>query len=253
MSDKRNIILITGRNAVGKTAASNYLREQCVSSGLSCECRTISDALSLLKAMQKDDEQGGFHHTHDWCEAADYNVGHSHDQSQTMLPFTVLDNALPDAMLWDFFTELSEIPQIDRIYIAEWAAGSNTNPKNTSASEIDYSYAKVKRMLQDDKLPSHWIAQVCLVIHLIANDKNRLIFNEKRHTPYLEDFLDGTVSWPTQRKILQFYGNDDFAEVEGIFQSMRIPIIEVVNDGTQSFFEEKLDRVARQLFSPSLV
>lgn len=253
MSDRRNIILITGRNAVGKTTASNYLRERCVSSGLPCESKTISDALSLLKAMQKDDEQGGFHHTHDWCEAIDYNEGHSHDRSQPVLPFTVLGNTLPDAMLRHFFTELSEIPQIDRIYIAEWAAGSNTNPENILASEIDYSYAKVKRMLQNDELHTRWLTQVRLVIHLVASDENRYLFNDNRYTPYLEEMLDGTASWRTQRKILQFYGKDDFAEIEDIFQRMEIPVIEVVNDGTQSFFEEKLDRLARQLFFPSVV
>lgn len=253
MSDRRNIILITGRNAVGKTTASNYLRERCASSSLPCESKTISDALSLLKAMQKDDEQRGFHHTHDWCEATDYNEGHSHDLSQPMLPFTVLDNALPDAMLWDFFTELSNIPPADTLYIAEWAAGSNTNPENISASEIDYSYTKVKRMLQTDELPTCWLDRVRLVIHLVASDENRRMFNEKRYTPCLEEMLDGTVSWPLQNKILQFYGNDDFAEIEDIFQKMGIPVIEVVNDGDHSFFEEKLAHVISQLFALSPV
>lgn len=253
MIDKRNIILITGRNAVGKTTASNYLRDQCASLAVPCESRTISDALSLLKAMQIDDEQGGFHHTHSWCASTEYNRGHSHHPSQPILPFTVLDNVLPDAMLRDFFTELSEIPPTNRIYIAEWAAGSNTNAKNTSASEIDYSYAKVRRILQNEELPTCWLAQVRLVIHLVVNDENRLLFNDNRYTPCLEEMLEGTASWPTQRKILQFYGNDDFFEIKEFFQCKKIPMLEVVNDGTQSFFEEELDRVVRQLFTPSLV
>jgi len=253
MNDKGNIILITGRNAVGKTTASKHLRDKCVQSDLFCEDKTISDALSLLKTMQGDDEQGGFHHTHNWCESKEYNRGHSHRLRQPVLPFTVLDNTLPDAMLLDFFTELSEIPQTNIIYIAEWAAGSNTNPKDTSASEIDYSYEKVRGMLEEEKLPVDWLTKVHSVIHLTASDENRCLFNEQRYVPCLEEMLDGTTSWPIQRKILQFYGYDDFSEIEDVFRDRNIPIFEIANDGSSALFEKKLDSVFRRLFTLSHV
>jgi len=246
MIESCNIVIITGRNVVGKTVASNYLRDWCLSRDISCEHKPNSDALSLLKALQSDDKSGGFHHTHDWCESTEYNAGHSHQPFEPILPFTVIGNTIPDAMLLDFFTELTKIPRESKMYFVEWAAGSNTNPENTSASEIDYSYTKVKRMLQEGSLPNAWLAQVHSVIHLIASDEKRLTFNEERQTAYLEEILDGIASWPTDRKILQFYGNDDFSEIKDIF--MDIPVYEVTNDGSNSFFETKLNDLAHELF-----
>jgi hypothetical protein len=251
MDMKRNIILITGRSAVGKTTAAKYLRDQCFLHNIPCEDRVISDALSLLKVLQKDDDNGGFHHTHEWCEPSEHGTGHSHLESPSMLPFIVTDNTLPDDMLSDFFTELKNIPGNDKIYIAELAGGAK--PAD-SESEIDYSYAKIARILREQelsgerKLPVDWLNHVYLVIHLVATDENRLVFNEKRSVFSSEDVLDGVASWQTDTKVLEFYQRDDFDEIEDILNAYDIHIYTIRNDGSNSLFK-KLDELILSLSS----
>jgi hypothetical protein len=241
MDESRNIIIITGRSAVGKTIAANYLRDQFALRGVPCEDKVISDAFCLFKALQDDDEQGGLHHTHEWCETL--KAGHSHSQLEPPLPFKVLDNTLPDTMLRNFFTELTNIPSTNKIYIAEWAAGASS----VNSKEIDYSYKKVKRMLQEKILADGWLAHVQLVIHLMTTDENRLLFNSKRHIPSLEKILDGAASWKTQREVLEFYQDDDFFEIREFFSQKQISIHDLTNDGSNSFFEKKLDKIINEL------
>lgn len=251
MNGSRNIVIITGRNVVGKTLASNYLRDWCFLQRIPCEQKAISDAQSLFKAMQLDDEMGGFHHTHDWCKAREYkeyNEGHLHEPTQSMLPFKVIGNKLPDDMLFDFFTELTRIPGTKQLYFVEWAAGSNMNPMGLSAHEVDYSCSKVKRMLQDGSLPSSWLTQVHSVIRIIASNEKRFTFNEMRHIPTLAEIEYGTASWATDNEVLQFYGKDDFIEIEEIFRNRDIPVHSIVNNESASSFEKKLHDLAYELF-----
>jgi hypothetical protein len=241
MDTQRNIILITGRSAVGKTTAAKYLRDQCILHNIPCEDKVISDALSLLKALQKDDDNGGFHHTHEWCKPSEHGTGHTHLEFSSMLPFIVTDDILPDNMLSDFFMELKNIPWTDKFYIAELAGGAMSAD---SESEIDYSYAKIARILRGQelsegkKLPIDWLNHVYLVIHLIATDENRLVFNEKRSVFSSEDVLDGVVSWQTDTKVLEFYQRDDFGEIENILKEHDIHIYTIKNDGSNSLFKE---------------
>jgi hypothetical protein len=181
MNESGNIVVVTGRNTVGKTTTTNYLRNWCLSQGIPCDRQAITDAQSLFKAMQLDDEVGGLHHTHEWCHSGntDYYSGHDHQDYRPIIPFTVFGNKIPDAMLEDFFTKLSQVPRSSTIYFVEWAAGLNTNPMNTSASETDYSYKKVKRMFHEESLPASWLEQVYSVIHLEACDELRNSFNER--------------------------------------------------------------------------
>jgi hypothetical protein len=253
MNEMRNIIIVTGRSAVGKTTTSNYLRNIFASQKIPCEEHVISDALSLIKMVELDDKQGGLHHTHDWCKPTTYQKGHSHQLSQPILPFTVLDNTLPDAMLFDFFTELTKIPKTDTIYIAEWAAGLNNNPKDTLFSSIDYSYAKINEMFRKGILPTHWIKQVISVVHIVASDESRFTFNEKRNIPCSEKMLDGTMSWYTPEEILRFYDEDDFINIIPFFQKNDAHIYEITNSGNSNFFKELLYDFASHLFSFSSV
>jgi hypothetical protein len=249
MNESCNIVVVTGRNAVGKTTATTYLRYWCLSHGIPCERHAITDAQSLFKAMQLDDEVGGLHHTHEWCLSGntDYYIGHTHQEYKPILPFTVIGNKIPDAMLDDFFTKLSQVPRSDTIYFVEWAAGSNTNPTNTSASEVDYSYTKVKRMFHEGSLPTSWLEQVHSVIHLEASDELRIDFNERNYIPCLEEILNGTGSWPISQMVLRFYGIDDFSEIKDIFKVRNIPVYDLQNDGSE-FFEKELESLAQNLF-----
>ena len=103
----RDIIIVTGCNAVGKTTASNHLRKLATSYNIPYESKIIADSQCLLEAMEKDDREYGLHHTHDWCET--YKNGHRHDRDQPIFPFTVTDNLLPDRMRKNFFKKLKNI------------------------------------------------------------------------------------------------------------------------------------------------
>ena len=53
----RDVIIITGCNAVGKTTASNYLRNWASLHNIPQENTIIADSHCLFEAMQDDDEE----------------------------------------------------------------------------------------------------------------------------------------------------------------------------------------------------
>ncbi len=247
-----DIIILTGCNSVGKTTASNYLREWVTAHKILHERRFIVDSRCLFEVMLLDDKSGGFHHTHAWCEKD--SKGHTHNLDKPIFPFTVTDNEMPDSMRLSFFTKLTELPRTGKVWFAEWAAGVNTNPLHDSASIVDYSYAKVKRILQEGGLPSGWLERVYAVIHLIADNSVRFSLNEQRLVPSSaepEAIEKGTAFWLKDEKVLQFYGRDDFSEIEKLFQDTGIPIYTIENDGGNRFFES-LQKIAVALFLPSI-
>ncbi len=246
----RDIIILTGCNAVGKTTALNYLRTWVASQKIPHESRAFADSHLLFEAMRLDDQAGGFHHTHDWC--AKNSEGHTHNLDEPEYPFTVIDNEMPNSMRINFFTKLTECQRTGKIWFAEWAAGVNTNPLFDPASLIDYSYATVNRMLRQEKLPTDWLERVYAVIHLIANNSVRFSLNKQRSIPSSADpeaIEEGTAFWLKDEKVLRFYGRDDFSEIEALFQKIGIPIHTVQNDGSSHFYEQ-LERIAAALFLP---
>ena len=103
-----DIIIVTGCNAVGKTTASNYLRNLASLRNIPHENRIVADSQCLFEAMLSDDRGGGLHHTHDWCERD--SKGHTHHLNQPLFPFTVTDSELPDIMRLQFFSQLAKSP-----------------------------------------------------------------------------------------------------------------------------------------------
>lgn len=253
VENKRDIIIVTGCNVVGKTTASNYLRKLVTLRKIPSGKRLISDSQCLFKTMLKDDEEGGLHHTHDWCKKD--TRGHKHNPGQPVFPFTVTDNELPDRMRQDFFSKLRTLPRNGNLWFVEWAAGVNTNPSDNPISYIDYSYTTVKKMLQGETLPDIWLKRVKVVIHLKADNNVRHCLNEKS---YISSFTQsavleqGTASWLKDERILNFYGKDDFSEIESVFRNADIPIYPVKNDGTCTFFN-LLKIAAETIFTASLV
>src|SRR5436305_8938337 len=145
--NKRDIIIVTGCNAVGKTTASNHLRELATKFNIPHENIIIADSQCLFEAMQKDDRAHGLHHTHDWCDAGD--EGHVHDIDRPVFPFTVTDNELPDRMRKSFFKKLAKLQGTNKFWFVEWAGGVNINPD----SPINYSYFHVKCILEKGNIP----------------------------------------------------------------------------------------------------
>jgi hypothetical protein len=245
--NERDIIIITGCNAVGKTTASNFLRKWANRHKIPYENDFISDSQCLFEAMQRDDQTGGLHHTHDWC-AID-TQGHSHDRNQPVFPFTVIDNELPNKMRSEFFTNLTKLPKNGKLWFVEWAAGVNTNPRNDPTFSIDYSYATINSGLQAGHLSKSWLIRAKAILHLLADNHIRCELNKKRPAPssvHIKTLEKGTAFWQKDEKVLRFYGSDDFSEVELLLKEACIPIHTVINDGGSSFYKY-LETVANSL------
>jgi hypothetical protein len=242
--NKRDIIIVTGSNAVGKTTASNYLRKLATSYNIPYESRIIADSQCLFEAMQKDDRIHGLHHIHDWCEPGEQ--GHIHDLDHPVFPFTVTDNELPDRMRKSFFKKLAKLPSTNKFWFVEWAGGINTNPD----SLIDYSYSHVKFMLEKRMLPDKWLKRVKAVIHVTATNEVRFALNKQRTIPFSacpEAIERGTAFWQKNEQVLGFYGKDDFSEIEDLLGNASITISKIENNGSSSFFED-LETVAKKIF-----
>jgi hypothetical protein len=241
---KRDIIIVTGRNAVGKTTASNYLRKLATLHNIPYESRIIADSQCLFEEMEKDDRAHGLHHTHDWCRPEEQS--HIHDLDQPVFPFTVTDNALPNRMRKRFFKKLTKLPSTDKFWFVEWAGGVNTNANKS----IDYSYSQVKFMLERGKLPYKWLKRVQAVIHVTAEDEVRFALNKQRSVPFSacpEAIEKGTAFWQKNERVLEFYGKDDFFEIEGLLENAGISICMIENNGNSYFFEN-LEKVANKIF-----
>lgn len=245
--NKRDIIIVTGCNAVGKTTASNYLRKFASLHNISYENRMIADSQCLFEAMQFDDQTGGLHHTHDWCITNSNSHSHTHDQNQPVFPFTVTNNILPEKMRYDFFQKLSELQPTGKFWFVEWAGGVNTNQD----SSIDYSYAQMRFLLEEKKLPNRWLKRVKTVIHVTADEEVRLALNKQRSVPFSarpEAIENGTAFWQKDERVLRFYGKDDFAEIKDLLEAHNIDIHTIENNGDTSFYH-KLPAVADEIFA----
>lgn len=250
--NKPDIIVVTGCNAVCKTTASIYLRKLANLCNIYYENCIIADSQCLFEAMQLDDQAGGMHHTHDWCTTS--IQGHSHYLDQPVFPFTVTDDELPNMMRQQFFSKLTALPRTGKLWFVEWAAGINTNPPDDPASCIDYSYSLVKRMFHDGTLPDGWLKRIKAVIHLEADNHVRFELNKKRRIPSsarVEAIETDTAFWQKDKRVLRFYGRDDFSEIKGLLQDAGIPIHNLKNDGGNSFYKG-LAKIAGALFLPRL-
>ncbi len=249
--NKPDIIIVTGCNAVGKTTASNYLRKLANKHNIPYENRIIADSQCLFEAMQLDDQTGGYHHTHDWCKTNSNRHSHANDQDQPVFPFTVTSTTLPEQMRYDFFQKLSELQLTGKFWFVEWAGGVNINPRNDPSANIDYSYASVKRMLQEGDIPNDWLYRIRAVIHLKAKRSVRLSLNKIRSVPTSaqpEAIEAGTAFWQKDDTVLRFYGRDDFSKIKRIFKKAGIQVYSVKNDGGHYFFE-CLEKEIEAIFS----
>lgn len=242
--NKRDIIIVTGCNAVGKTTASNHLRELATLYNIPHENIIIADSQCLFEAMQMDDLDGGFHHTHDRCQPG--IQGHSHHSDLPIFPFTVIDNELPNQMRKRFFNKLTKLHSKGKFWFVEWAGGVNSNQD----SSIDYSYARVKCMLEEGMLPTKWLKRVKAIIHVTAEEQVRFALNKQRSVPFFprpEAIENGTAFWQKDERVLQFYGRDDFIEIQGLLEKADITVYTIKNIGSRCFFED-LEIAAKKIF-----
>ena len=246
MKNGCDLIIITGPNATGKTTASNYLRSWLSLHEIPLESEIVSDAQFLLESLRLDDNRGGFHHTHDWCEQD--RRGHNHSRGEPEMPFINIDNENPNNMFRNLFKRLTFLPKADKLYLVECAGGVNTNPSEEACSQPDYSYSQVKKKLLEGIWSTEWLKRVWVVIHLQAEYSIRSILNERAYQPSLEEMEKGTSSWKRSETMLRLFGQDDFSEIEDLFRNAGITTYTLDNEGGNFFFEQ-LNKLACTLFT----
>ena len=250
---RKDTILITGRSAAGKTTIIRQLNKFIDEFAILRYQTALSDSQTIMERVVKDDQQGGFHHTHPWIKPSD-KARHTHDSPEKpTVPFTLTDNAIANLMMRDFFKVLALLPHDDGIKFAEWAGGVNTNDIYEPAARVDLSYSTITSLLRQDKLPSFGLERVVAVIHVQTADELRFKLNGRRSPPTEEEVTAGTASFPLEAAAMNIFGTDDFSELAEPFlrNEIGIPFIfELTNDGTETF-ERDIRNVARQLFFSS--
>src|SRR5438309_360492 len=100
----RDIILMIGPFATGKTYTRQYLQSWANEHNIPYEEELLSDNLTILKNMEKDDARGGFYHYHSWCLGN--TNGHTHSSGKSKLPFIAYGNEILDGTYKDLFEKM---------------------------------------------------------------------------------------------------------------------------------------------------
>ncbi len=233
----KDIILIIGQNAVGKTTAFRYLTWIAEQRGIVYEHKPISDFFFLLQQTLIDDERGGFHHYHNWSKVK--SGGHSHANGEPTIPFAVTHNDLVDGMQEEFLHAITLLPRLEKLQFVEWTGGINTNPLEEPASHVDFSFNRVAKKMQEDLLPLQWIERVHAVIHISAQTTTRFFFNTKDSTDQSSQILSGQVSARRISTVLNLFGYDDFAKIEPFFRRAGVRFVfSVCNRGDDGFYRD---------------
>mgnify|MGYP006876735445 CR=1 FL=1 len=211
---ERNLIIFIAPSAGGKTEGINRLRGFLDFHGLPYQPHSMTDARFILEEVRKDDrETGGQNHYHEWCN--EQTTGHSHENNEPDLGFTVTGQRIPTGMYRSFLGQLSEKRSSDRLYIAEWSGGVNGNPPDHPASKVDYSFTRMRQEMEAGTYPLDWIKHVLAVIHpWVPNFEERARLNELRFgiTPSVEELEKGARSWHLPPDALTLFHGDDFEE-----------------------------------------
>jgi len=246
MDYTKDIILIIGQNAVGKTTAVRYLTWIAEQRGIVYEPKPISDFFFLLKQTLMDDERGGFHHYHNWSKVKSY--GHSHVNGEATIPFAVTHNDLVDGMQEEFLHAITLLPRFEKLRFVEWTGGINTNPPEEPVSQVDFSFNRIAKKMQEDLLGVQWIARVHAVIHISAQTTTRFFFNTKDSDDQPSQILSGQVSARRISTVLNLFGHDDFSKLEPFFKKAGVRFIfNVHNKGDDEFYED-LRRISDLIF-----
>jgi len=115
---QRDLILVAGRNCVGKSTAIGQIKETLRQKGVDCDEVPFSLYKTLLNKTIEDDGTGGKNHFHPVPGKPEPTLeevlkGHTHiNGNPPTEPFTTVGKTLDDKMLFDLFQSLSNLPYI---------------------------------------------------------------------------------------------------------------------------------------------
>lgn len=234
----RDVILVIGPSASGKTHALNLLRnEVAVTYGLQHELIPLSDSHTILERVREDDLSGGRHHYHPWTRGM---KTHHHRDNPDIIPFTLAGNKIGHAFVRDFFQNLARLPYTGAIRYAEWSGGRNINTKDDPASQTDLSFTTITRLIRENNIPSEGLDRIIAAIHVATPHEYRMRLNENRSIPTDNDIKFGLASWPLGQTAMNIFGEDDFGnETKELLEEHHVPFIRTLhNDGQGSLSRE---------------
>jgi hypothetical protein len=231
----KNVLLVTGGNATGKSTVIEYLQSIAKTNNIPFKKCPITDADAIVEAMKNDDEKGGLHHFHPWV--INPTKGHIHKPSDPYFPFSSIGNKMIDEMYQILFDKLSKITSSKSLLFIEIAGGKNTlDPKHPS-NTADHSYQKLKRLLTSKENSSQWLSRVRAVFHLHASSSMRNRLNKTIVNKTIDPLID--ISWPKEETALNIFGYAEFKEsgIEDIFLENDISFFHIENTVNNEFFE----------------
>jgi len=220
MNLQRDIILIVSQTAVGKTTAYNSLKNLVAGKGYRVAPKPVSDLFFMLEAVKEDDKHGGKGHYHPWNKPDNPygDTAHTHGEGQDVLPFSVTSQELVDKMLFRFFRHLSNLPPGKKIWFAEWTGGQNIARGYHATANIDLSFSRISKFLEEGVFPNMWLQRVLAVIHPMATNRNRFLLNQKKLANHLEEIVSGELSPRKSHEVLDMFGHDDFDALEQVLK-----------------------------------
>ncbi len=236
----KNIILVTGPFAGGKTKLIAYMMADFLERGILFASSIISDSQFLTDVIHQDHrEYGGIHHVH---EVDARPQKHEYQPDTEHLTFISASPYMQSEMFRRFFLELSQPRDSGQYVFAELAAGVNRSPAGTPAALNDYSYWNIIESLRKGLFDQTWIERVAAVIHVRSSYELRRDLNEGRRQIEFHkgDDVTGAKSRPLPESVMQFTKEDDFYYFRThlhYVHNLGSIIVSVENDGTQNFFE----------------
>src|SRR5258708_4505305 len=245
--DKRDIIMISGQNAVGKSTAMEVLKQV-----LRSQCTQVKEiAFGYKRLFEKivTDTEGEYHFHPTWhTESNPKNIkGHIH--KDTVLhpyePFTEIGNTLNIEVLQEKFNSLENLSYLpNQIILTDLARGVNTNPSQTVEALADYSFQLTKKLMHKNVLPVKWLTRVKVWIHITMKEDLRWKAFSDRNLLSISKSQKSHLAWVKSTESFHMFGNDDFSEFSEVLQSANIPyIFSINNDLTPRFFQNIKEKI----------
>lgn len=245
---QRDVILVIGPSASGKTHVLNLLRREIAETyGLPHEIVPLSDSHTILDRVREDDRLGGRHHYHSWSRDMD---SHNHADHPEIIPFTLAGDRIGHAFIRDFFQGLANLPHTGVIRYAEWSGGKNTNPREDRASLTDLSFQTITRLIRQGRIPAEGLDRVVAAIHVDTSREYRMHLNEDRSMPTAAEIKFGYASWPLDQAGMNIFGEDDFLnDTPSLLNEHKIPFIRTLHNNLDGSLDRELRSVLPEIVS----
>ncbi len=169
--NRKNIILLTGRNITGKTTYQRVLSQ------LLKPCLLVTDQVFYGDAILKDDrENQGRGHIHPESHREIFGVkdleggGHLHDKSfDDPLPAMSINNDIIHDMYGAFFKKINLV-EADGYVLGELGGAKNAHQKGHPMGFIDCSFDTKTNLLKNGEYEISGLRKVLCCIHLRVDD-----------------------------------------------------------------------------------